>query len=144
MDRDHDAENNTERERLISLIARLSDDDLARPMPAGWTVAAVLAHIGFWDARAIFLLDKWQTVQPSKADWEPEDIQWINDAAKPLCLALPPRAAPSWPNAWPRKQMRGSWQSTTSCWRRSSPLRAHSTCHGPLTGVSTSMISKRR
>jgi hypothetical protein len=93
MDRSHDAENDAERDRLINLIERLSDGDLARPMPAGWTVAAVLAHIGFWDARAIFLLDKWQRVDPSKADWEPEDIEWINDSAKPICLALPPRAA---------------------------------------------------
>jgi hypothetical protein len=57
-------------------------------------VAAVLAHIGFWDARAIVLLDKWGGgVEPSAADYEPEDVDWINDAAKPLCLALPPRAA---------------------------------------------------
>ena len=61
MDRAHVAENDAERERMRSVIARLSDDGLSRPMPAGWTVAAVLAHIGFWDARAMFLLDKWGT-----------------------------------------------------------------------------------
>ncbi|MGH2586517.1 MAG: hypothetical protein ACRDJE_16505, partial [Dehalococcoidia bacterium] len=27
------------------------------------------------------------------ADYEPEDIDWVNDSAKPLCLALPPRDA---------------------------------------------------
>ncbi len=94
VDRAYVAENDAERERLRSLVTRLSDDELSRPMPAGWTVAAVLAHIGFWDARAIFLLDKWgRGVEPSTADYEPEDVDWVNDAAKPLCLALPPRAA---------------------------------------------------
>jgi hypothetical protein len=93
-DRAHVAENVAERERLNSLVTRMGDDELSRPMPAGWTVAAVLAHIGFWDARAIVLLDKWGGgVEPSAADYEPEDVDWINDAAKPLCLALPPRAA---------------------------------------------------
>lgn len=86
--------NSAERERLRALVERLSDDELRRPMAAGWTMAAVLAHIGFWDARAIYLLDKWQGGSaPSAADYEPEDIDWINDAGKPLCMALPPRDA---------------------------------------------------
>ena len=94
MDRTHVAENDAERERLRALVTRLRDDELNRPMPAGWTAAAVLAHIGFWDARAIALLDKWgRGVEPSTADYEPEDVDWVNDAGKPLCLALPPRAA---------------------------------------------------
>ena len=94
VDRAYVAENDAERERLRALVTRLSDDELRRPMPAGWTVAAVLAHIGLWDARAIFLLDKWgRGVEPAPTDYEPEDVDWINDAAKPLCLALPPRDA---------------------------------------------------
>ncbi len=94
VDRTQVAENDTARERLRVLGARLSDEELSRPMPAGWTVAAVLTHIAFWDARALFLLDKWANgVEPSPADHEPEDIDWINDAAKPLGLALPPRDA---------------------------------------------------
>jgi hypothetical protein len=95
VDRTHEAENDAERERLRSLVTRLSDEELGRPMPAGWTVAAVLAHIGFWDARAIFWLDKWERgVKPSAPDFETrEDVEWINDSAKPLCLALPPRDA---------------------------------------------------
>lgn len=93
-DRAYMAENDAERERMRALVARLSDDDLRRPMPAGWTVAATLAHIGLWDARAIFFLDRWDRgVEPSTADYEPEDIDWVNDMAKPLCLALPPRDA---------------------------------------------------
>ncbi len=94
VDRSYVAENDAERERLRSLVTRLSDAELSRPMPAGWTVAAVLAHIGFWDARAIFFLDRWgRGGEPSTADYEPEDVDWVNDSGKPLCLALPPRAA---------------------------------------------------
>lgn len=92
VDRSHDRETDAERERLRSLVTRLSDDDLRRPMPDGWTVAAVLAHAGYWDARAIYWLDKWaRTGEPSV--YEPEDTDAANDAAKPLCLALPPRDA---------------------------------------------------
>ncbi len=94
VDRSHEAENDAERERLRELVARLSDEELSRAMPAGWTVAAQLAHVGFWDARAIFALDKWaRGIDPPPGDYEPDDVAWINDSAKPLCLALPPRTA---------------------------------------------------
>jgi len=38
------AENNVQRERLRGLVIRLSDDDLSRPLDAGWTIAAVLVQ----------------------------------------------------------------------------------------------------
>jgi hypothetical protein len=91
-DRSHDMETDAERERLRTLIARSSDEDLRRPMPGGWTVAAVLAHAGYWDARASYWLDRWaRTGEPTT--YEPENVEAVNDAAKPLCLALPPRVA---------------------------------------------------
>src|SRR3990172_12802022 len=95
IDRTYEVANDVERDRLRSLVTRLSDEELSRPMPAGWTVAAVLVHIGFWDTRAVFWLDKWgRGVDPSSPDYETrEDVEWINDSAKPLCLALPPRDA---------------------------------------------------
>ena len=94
MDKSYIAENDAERERLKALVARLSDEELRRPMPAGWTVAGVLAHMAFWDARALYFINKWEGgVAPSVADHEPGDVNWINDSAKPLCLALPPRTA---------------------------------------------------
>ncbi|HVR89337.1 MAG TPA: DinB family protein [Candidatus Limnocylindria bacterium] len=92
MDRTHDAETDAERERLRSLVTRLTDEELRRPMPGGWTVAAVLAHAGFWDARAIYWLDKWGPDGEPSAH-EPENVEAVNDSAKPLCLALPPRDA---------------------------------------------------
>jgi uncharacterized damage-inducible protein DinB len=94
MNRSHIAKNNAERERLKALVTRLSDEELSRPMAAGWSVAGVLAHMAFWDARGLYLMDKWESgIAPSSADYEPEDVHWVNDAAKPLCLALPPRTA---------------------------------------------------
>jgi DinB family protein len=91
-DRSHDVETDAERERLRALITRLSDRDLSRAMPAGWTVAAVLAHVGFWDARAIYWLDKWAG-GAAPTPYEPENTEAVNESAKPLCLALPPRDA---------------------------------------------------
>src|SRR5207247_7012897 len=85
-DRSHDAETDAERDRLRSLIARLSDKDLSRSMPAGWTVAGVLAHIGFWDARAIYWMDKWAR-GAAPMPYEPENTEAVNESAKPLCLA---------------------------------------------------------
>jgi hypothetical protein len=92
VDRSHDAESDAERERLRALVGRLSDAELARPMPDGWTVAAILAHAAYWDARAVYWIDKWGP-DGEPTTYEPENVEAVNDAAKPLCLALPPRAA---------------------------------------------------
>ncbi|MDP9274569.1 MAG: DinB family protein [Chloroflexota bacterium] len=91
-DRSHDAETDAERERLRALVGRLSDKELSRAMSAGWTIGAVPAHIGFWDARAIYWLDKWAR-GAAPAPYEPENTEAVNESAKPLCLALPPRDA---------------------------------------------------
>jgi DinB superfamily len=92
VDRSHETETDAERERLRAIVARLSDEDLRRPMPDGWTVAAVLAHAGYWDARAIYWLDKWAGgAEPTP--WDPENDEPVNDSTKPLCLALAPREA---------------------------------------------------
>lgn len=91
-DRSHDRESDAERERLRALVARLSDAELARPMPDGWTVAAVLAHAAYWDARAIYWMDKWGP-DGEPTTYEEEDTDAANESAKPLCLALRPRDA---------------------------------------------------
>lgn len=95
IDRSYVADNDAERGRLRVLVRRLGDRDLARPMDAGWTVAAVLAHMAFWDQRIVALLDEWERKGPT---WTPpledaRDVDWVNDSAKLLCLALPPRVA---------------------------------------------------
>ena len=57
-----------------------------------WTVAGVFGHIAFWDARVLALADKLERGEPfSPSDAEPEDVDWINDASRPLIHAIPPR-----------------------------------------------------
>lgn len=92
VDRSYVAENAAELRRLRILIERLSDADLARPTSAGWTVASALAHVAFWDQRILFWLDRWEHGEPPRR-LDEADVDWINDAGKPLCLALPPRVA---------------------------------------------------
>ena len=91
-DRSYIAENDRERRRLEALAEKLDDAALSRTMPAGWTVAGVLAHLAFWDQRIVVfieLLKRGATV-PTE---DPIEVDWINDAAKPTQLALPPRGA---------------------------------------------------
>ncbi|MHB8631056.1 MAG: DinB family protein [Candidatus Limnocylindria bacterium] len=92
VDRTHEAANDTERERLRALVTGSKDATLRRPMPGDWTVASTLAHAAFWDARAIYWLDRWaQGTEPSPPQLEdPAIVEWVNDSAKPFLLALPP------------------------------------------------------
>ena len=42
-------ENTVERDRLMALTARLTEEELRRQLPNGWSVATKLAHLAFWD-----------------------------------------------------------------------------------------------
>jgi hypothetical protein len=83
-------ENSVSRRRLETLVRRLSDEDLTRSTPYGWTIAALLAHLAFWDQRVLALLRRWKE---EGVDSSPIDADAVNDALKPLCLALDPRTA---------------------------------------------------
>jgi hypothetical protein len=87
MDRSQDTR---ERQRLEALVRRLSDPELTRQMDDGWTVAAVLAHLAFWDRRAAVLVERWRRTGVGRSEAEADAI---NDAAKAQWLALPPRVA---------------------------------------------------
>ena len=84
------SDNAAEREHLIALVNQLTDEQLAHPMEAGWTVAGVLAHLAFWDQRALVLLQKWERegIGPSGMD-----VDVVNEAMRLHCLAIAPRAA---------------------------------------------------
>lgn len=92
-DRSHNALNDTQRARLETFIKGQSDADLERPLPAGWTVAGVLAHIAFWDQRAFLLLDQWEKTGQAPVAIDGGAVDWVNDASKPMFLAMPPRRA---------------------------------------------------
>ena len=93
LDRSHVALNDAQRARLHALVKRLTDAVHGRAMPAGWTVAAILAHVAFWDQRALVLLEQWEAQGTTPPPNNDADVDWINDAAKPLFLALSPRRA---------------------------------------------------
>jgi hypothetical protein len=93
VDRSYVALNDTERKRLERLVARCSDADLERTMPAGWTVAATLAHLAFWDERVRFLFERWEREGSAPPPEDEASVDWINDSAKPMFLVLPPRRA---------------------------------------------------
>ncbi|HEX5936793.1 MAG TPA: maleylpyruvate isomerase N-terminal domain-containing protein [Actinomycetota bacterium] len=90
-DRGYVEENTRERERLRALVERLDEGGLRIPVNEYWTVAGVFGHIAFWDARVLSLIDKMERGVPfSPSDTEPEDVDWINDASRPLIHAIPP------------------------------------------------------
>jgi hypothetical protein len=86
----YDANNEESRRRLEAFIDGLTDADLARPTPYGGTVAALLAHLAFWERRVTVLLQRWQR---DGLDDSPVDADMINDALAPLNAALEPRTA---------------------------------------------------
>lgn len=91
MERPFVAANTKERKRLIALTERLTDQELSLPLGKDWTVAIALAHLAFWDQRALFLVRRWKNtgiVEPS-----PIDIDLTNDSLLALWSALPPRTA---------------------------------------------------
>lgn len=92
MDRPFAKENARERERLRTLVSRITDEELSLPLGAGWTISAALAHVAFWDQRSLVLLQRWKKGIASVSA-SPIDIDVANDAILPICLALPPRVA---------------------------------------------------
>lgn len=92
MDRSLILEDEKERERLRRLVAQLNDDDFVCTVWNGWSVASVLAHLAFWDRRLLVMLEKLErselTSPPARMD-----AGVVNDAMRPLCLAIPGRVA---------------------------------------------------
>jgi len=83
-------ENDESRRRLETLAHKLSDQDLARSTSYGWTAAALLAHLAFWDQRVVVILKRWKE---TGFDPSPIDSTAVNDALKVICHALDPRTA---------------------------------------------------
>ena len=83
-------QNKESRQRLKSLVSALSDADLAYSTDYGWTVAALLAHLAFWDHRMSNILHRWQT---EGLDSSEIDAGVVNDSLRVICHALEPRTA---------------------------------------------------
>lgn len=84
----HVARNREQLERLRRLVARLSDDDLRRELPNGWTIADTLAHLAFYDRRAQILLERFAHEGVFAS---PYDYETINTALPHLTRRIPPR-----------------------------------------------------
>jgi hypothetical protein len=83
-------QNANSRRRLAALTQTLTDEDLGRSTHYGWTVAALLAHLAFWDHRMSAILRRWQE---EGLDASPNDMMVINEALQVICHAVEPRAA---------------------------------------------------
>jgi hypothetical protein len=85
-------DNARELQRLHNLVARLSDEDLRLPVNEHWTVAATLGHMAFWDARAMYLAERFDPASGFPEDvGEPDNVDWINDSTRSLIHAIDPR-----------------------------------------------------
>ncbi len=93
MDRSFVEENASERERLRTLAAHLTDNDLRLRVGNDWTISVAFAHLAFWDTRSVILMQKWKksgVVEPS-----PIDVDVTNEALLPLWISIEPRKAVS-------------------------------------------------
>jgi hypothetical protein len=78
------------RARLQALVDRLTDEQLTHPLGDGWTAAALLAHIAFWERAAVLV---YRQQQLGNAAYPILDEDVTNNALLPEWLALPPRVA---------------------------------------------------
>ena len=78
-------------ENFRSLLNRLSDADLEHDLGEGWTVAAMLGHLAFYDFRIAALAAHW--LQAGAVTPSPLDPDILNVALLPVWLAVPPRRA---------------------------------------------------
>jgi hypothetical protein len=91
VDRSYVELNRASTNRIRTLAARLTDEELQQRGGEHWTVAMALAHLAFWDRRVMYVLDG--TERDGKL-FVPEEIDIVvNDLSLPLWGAIPPRAA---------------------------------------------------
>ena len=79
-------------ERLRSLVARLDEEALSRRIDNGWTVAATLAHIAFWDC---WNIERWAYFQEHGKLAEMPDLaqDFVNAAALEQWSLMPQKLA---------------------------------------------------
>ena len=91
MDTGYNERNRLQTRRLRGL-RRLSDEDLRRPVGEHWTVGIALAHIQYWDGRAVGALEAWRRHGLPLTLWtDGEGV--INDVLLPAWGERAPREA---------------------------------------------------
>ena len=89
-DRSFVIENRVERERIPSLVAELTDADMAEELGNGWTVSALLAHVAFWDRMWLQKFEAWERTGTVRArqGGPPFRVDALNDAMLPWWLSM--------------------------------------------------------
>jgi hypothetical protein len=94
MDNRYINENRKSRERLQKMVNGISDEELQLVIyKEGWTVAAALGHVAFWDERRAVQTRQWKETGIEETGLNMFDTHVVNDALLPFLLALPPRKA---------------------------------------------------
>ena len=65
----------------------LSEAELSRVLPNGWTVAVTLAHLALWDQKVIYALER---TLAEKQVWAIAFDESLNDILAPIFAELPP------------------------------------------------------
>jgi hypothetical protein len=86
--------NNASRGWLGSMVERLSEDEMVRPIDGPWTAAGLMAHLSFWDR---FCRARWLHAArigiPTPVPFDDALLELINDADLSHWAAVPPRIA---------------------------------------------------
>jgi len=88
MDHDFVLENEASLHELRSRVESLKDDDFRRRLANGWTVAAALCHLAFWDRVMLGRIERWERdgVEPVVLDARSTDP--LNDAVHMMSGAV--------------------------------------------------------
>ncbi len=89
-DRTFQAKNAQTREQLNALLAQRTAAELQREVSHGWTITATLAHLTFWDLRALVLIEQFEQAGVSASAM---DIEIANEIVQRLASSIAPIAA---------------------------------------------------
>ena len=82
--------NRASTDRIRTLAASLTDEEMQHPVGEHWTVGIALAHLAWWDRRVMYVLDM---TERNGELFVPEIDIFVNDLSLPLWAAVPPREA---------------------------------------------------
>ena len=89
MERSYVTENAAERARLKACVARLSHDEMTRPISPTWTIGVALAHLAFVDRLWLAKFEEWE--QTGEVEMPPRGLfNGINDAMLPWWRTMAP------------------------------------------------------
>jgi hypothetical protein len=105
MDKPFVAENARERKKLTALVKQLTDEELRIPLEDGRTIAAVLAHLAFWNQWSLVRLRRWKQcgVVASSVDLDAVNDTFLSPEMAlrlPDCLATRPSSGSTLSGLW--------------------------------------------